>query len=371
MKVAFVVPGFSRDPDDWAIPALQSLACRLAQQHALHVFSLRYPPAGRYTFDGLVHHATGGGNEAGPCTLAVLARTVRALLAEHRRAPFDLLHAFWVDEPAFAAVLAGALTRRPVLASVGGGELIHLPDIGYGTWRSPWRRQMIRLALRRASLVTAGSASTRRLCIERGVSSAKVVVAPLGVDVEQFRPAGEPAPYPPVLVQAASLTPVKNQSLLLAVAARVRAACPELRLLVAGSGPLANDLRAEARRLGLDGAIVWQTGVGHPAMPAVYRQGHLYLQTSRHESQGMAVLEAMACGLPVLGTPAGLLPEVAALPATDDAERLARQVLGLLSNPALLAEQGQAARRLVESRYSLDAAAQRFTQLYETVTHGG
>lgn len=367
MKVALVVPGFSRDPDDWAIPALQSLACRLAEEHEVHVFSLRYPAPGRYSFDGLVHHATGGGNQAGLRSLAVVTRTVRAVLAEQRRAPFDLLHAFWVDEPAFAAAIAGTLLRRPVLASVGGGELVHFPEIGYGTWGSPWSRQMIRLALGRAALVTAGSASARRLCIERGVPSAKVTVAPLGVDTERFRPAEALAPYPPVLVQAASLTPVKEQALLLAVAARARAACPELRLLVAGSGPLEAALRAEARRLGLNGAVVWRSGVAHPYMPQVYRQGHLYLQSSRYESQGMAVLEAMACGLPVLGTPAGLLPEVAARPASGDTECLAEQALALLANRALLAEQGQEARRLVESRYSLDAAGRRFTALYESV----
>lgn len=365
MKVALVVPGFSRDPHDWAIPALQSLACRLAEEHEVHVFSLRYPPAGRNTFGGLAHHAMGGGSRGGLRSLAVISRTVRTLLAEHRRAPFDLLHAFWVDEPAFTAGIAGALLRRPVLASIGGGELVHFPEIGYGTWGSPWRRQMIRLALGRAALVTAGSASARRLCVQQGVAAEKVVVAPLGVDTERFRPAEPPAPYPPVLVQAASLTPVKEQSLLLAVAARARAACPELRLLLAGSGPLERDLRAEARRLGLDGAIIWRSGVAHPEMPAVYQQGHLYLQSSRYESQGMAVLEAMACGLPVLGTAAGLLPEVAAMPAGGDADCLAEQVLTLLANRTLLAERGQEARRLVESRYSLDAAGRRFTTLYE------
>ena len=93
MKIALVVPGFSRGPDDWAIPALQSLACRLARTQEIHVFSLRYPSAGRYAFCGLTHHAAGGGERSGLASLAVVTRTVRALLAEHRRGPVDLVHA--------------------------------------------------------------------------------------------------------------------------------------------------------------------------------------------------------------------------------------------------------------------------------------
>jgi glycosyltransferase involved in cell wall biosynthesis len=264
VKIAFVVPGFSRDPDDWAIPALQTLACRLARRHELHVFSLRYPAAGRHCFCNLVHHAIGGGTRAGLHSLTVAAYTIRALVIEHRRAPFDLFHAFWIDEPAFVAVLAGALCRRPVLASLGGGELVHLPAIGYGTWGSRWRRTMIRLALRRAALITAGSPLARRLCIERGIAPAKVEVAPLGVDTDLFRRRTPPAPQRPVIVQAASLTPVKNQTLLLDVAARLRARRPRLRVLIAGSGPLAEALREEAAGLGLTSTLVLQGTIPYP-----------------------------------------------------------------------------------------------------------
>ena len=127
MKIALITPGFSRDEDDWAIPALQTLATRLAETAEVHVFSLRYPMTGRYQLGRASHQATGGAERFGLASLPIWWQTVRAIAAEHQRGPFDLLHAFWVDEPALVAVLAGRLIGRPVVASVGGGELTWFP----------------------------------------------------------------------------------------------------------------------------------------------------------------------------------------------------------------------------------------------------
>lgn len=365
MKIALVVPGFSRDAGEWAIPSLQSLACYLARVHEVHVFSLRYPAAGQYRFCGLIHHALGGGTRSGLSGLPILARAVRAVVAEHRRAPFDVLHAFWVDEPALVAVFAGRRLRRPVLASVGGGELVHLPEIAYGTWASRWRRQMIRHALNGANAITAGSAYMRMACLERGVPSQKVTVAPLGVNGRRFQPAPLPSLDSPWLVQAASLSPVKNQALLLEVFAGVRNALPDARLLLAGQGPLKQSLAQQAARQRLSEHITWLGAVSHSQMAAVYRRAHVYVQSSLHESQAMAVLEAMACGRPALGTPVGLLPEVAAAPPTWHAVDLVEQAVALLQDGARLSAMGQAAQLTAHGDFSLEGAAARFINLYE------
>lgn len=372
VRIALIAPGFSRDGDDWAIPALQSLAVRLAQQHDVHVFSLRYPPAGITRFAGLTHHAIGGGEQTGMASLNVWRRALQAVLAAHRRTPFHLFHAFWADEPALVATLAGRMLRRPALASVGGGELVYFPDIDYGTGGSAARRLLIRLALWGATAVTAGSNYQRQLCLNQGLPPEKVKVAPLGVDVNRFRARAGPSPAEDsFIVQTASLTPVKQQSLLLEIMAQVRETSPAARLLLAGDGPLRRTLENQAEALGLENAICWRGHVPHPEMTAVYQQGRLYLQTSRHESQGMAVLEAMACGLPALGTPVGILPQVAAAPPGWEAERLAAQVVALLTDRALYRQQRARARRLVETCFSLKGAVGGFLELYETLLRNG
>lgn len=367
MRLALIVPGFSRDGAEFAIPALQSLACSLAQEHDVEVFSLRYPPAGSYAFGGLRHLAIGGGARTGLASPRIWQQAAQAVIARHRQKPFDLLHAFWVDEPALVAASVGAVLRRPVLASSGGGELVYFADIAYGTQGSAWRRLLIRFALQRATLVTAGSSYQRSLCLALGLPPEKVKLAPLGVDTCHFRPAETP-PAVPAVVQAASLTAVKQQALLLEAVAEARHVLPELQLILAGDGPEEPLLRAQASSLGLEQNVVWRGRVPHRQMTAVYQQGHVYVQTSRHESQGMAALEALACGLPALGTPVGVLPEVGALPATAQAAQMGAQIVALLQDTATWARRAEEARAIARTRFSLPATTARFGELYAACT---
>ncbi len=152
--------------------------------------------------------------------------------------------------------------------------------------------------------------------------------------------------------------------LLLAVLRQIRSELSGARLLLVGDGLLAQSLHDLAARYGLADRVEWVGKRPYPQMPAFYPQGHLYLQTSRHESQGMAVIEALACGLPALGTPVGVLPQVAAAPPRQSAAALAAQIAALLQ-PEVYAEQRQWARQQAEDNFSLPHAAARLVQLYE------
>ncbi|GAB4452338.1 MAG: glycosyltransferase family 4 protein [Anaerolineae bacterium] len=364
MNIALITPGFSAHPDDWAIPALQNLARCLAQRHTLHLFSLRYPAVGVYRFDGLTHHAIGGGQRFGAASLKCWLDAARAVIRQHRRAPFHLLHAFWADEAGFSAALAGALIGRPVIVSIGGGELTRLPGIHYGAQRFLARRLTTRLALRRARLVTAGSGYQLNLCRAHGLAAGKLRPAPLGIDTDRFTPPAAP-PAAPVLVQAASLLPVKNQARLLHLLAAVKQRLPAVSLRLAGDGPLQAELRQLAQQLDVSHNVTWAGALPYPAMPHFFRQGTLYLQSSRHESQGMAVLEALACGLPAIGTPVGLLPEVGAASNVDG--ELVGRIVNQLDNQTDYANASAKARALAVQQYSLPVTTARFEQLYEMV----
>ena len=366
MRIAIITPGFSAHPNDWAIPALLNLARTLISKHHVHIFSQRYPVKGIYQFDDLIHHALGGGQNFGPTSLRIWLQTSRAIITQHKKTPFDLLHAFWADEAGFSAVVAGAKIKRPVVVSLGGGELVAFPDIGYGAQRFLARRLTTRYALRKASLVAAGSKYQLDLCRAHRVSEYKLRLAPLGIDTYHFQPlqSSDPSTSQPTIVQAASLVPVKNQALLLEIIGLVKKEIPNIKLNLAGVGPCRDELTKLAEQLNLSQNITWHGQVPHLEMNHLYQQSHLYLQTSFHESQGMAVLEAMACGLPALGTPVGVIKDIACQPANVSTEVLAAQVTGILSNLTSYQELYQQARQLAEEKYSLPATTNNFLEIY-------
>jgi glycosyltransferase involved in cell wall biosynthesis len=372
MRVGLLVPGFSADPADWCIPALRNLVGRLTTDIDLQVFALRYPdhPA-RYELFGAEVSALGGGNARGRGSAALWRSTTSAVAAEHRRRPFDVLHAFWAGEPGFVAALAGRALRIPTVVSVAGGELARLGDIGYGGLLRRMERMKMRLALRLAQVVTTGSAlglASARSWLGVRVEP-RIRRIPLGVDVAMFAPApSEPGAGPARLLHVASLSRVKDQATLLAAAAVLRERGYSFRLDIAGSGPLLGELRSLAGRLGLDTVVRWRGEIAHDRLPCEYRSAHLFVLSSRHEAQSMVALEAAACGLPVVGTHVGVLPELspdaARVAPVGDAIGLADGIAALLRDQTSQIRSGRAARAMAESEFGLARSASRFRNLY-------
>lgn len=365
VKVALLVPGFSAHERDWCIPALLDYARALAPQAEAHVFTLRWPEHGRtYSVFGATVHALDGRKQLGARVVGLWARALRAIAREHRCAPFDVLHAFWADEPAWVAALAARWLNVRAVISLAGGELVGLPDIGYGLQLLPGRRLLVRLALRQAAYVTAGSAYlcalARSHCDPR-----KLVRAPLGVDTMLFSPppsrtsaTGEGPRVAATVLNVASLMPVKNHALLLRAFRHVSAEVPEARLRLVGDGPLKTELMRLAEGLNVE----FLGEVDHGALPEVYRRADVFVQTSRHEAQGMTVLEAAACGVPVVGTPVGVLPEIG-LVAEDEGD-LAQRLIVLLRDAPRRKALGEAARKKAEVEYALASTVERFMGLY-------
>jgi glycosyltransferase involved in cell wall biosynthesis len=187
------------------------------------------------------------------------------------------------------------------------------------------------------------------------------------VDLDRFQPASERVD-PPALVHAASLAPVKDQATLLRAAALLREQGQRFTVEVAGSGPLEPDLRRLAGSLALSDIVRFHGAVPHHDLSAFYRRGAIFVLSSRHEAQGLAPLEALACGVPVVGTSVGVVPELApaaaiAVPPADP-PALADAIAALLDDPSRHAALAASGRALVAAEYSLDRCADRFRDLY-------
>lgn len=359
MKIAIIVPGFSAHERDWCIPALLNFVRSLSPAVEVRIYTLRFPQIARvYSVFGATVHAMGGQDHMGPGALVLWARTASTIAAEHRRRPFDAIHAFWADEPAWVAALAGDLLGVPVVVSVAGGELLSLREINYGALLLPGRRALSQWALRRAARITVGSHYMQPV-VRRQVPPHywhKIVYAPLGVDTDMFFPSGGNAARGRLnIINVGSLTPVKNHRLLLEALAKT----PSAALTIAGDGALGRELQAYAVRLNVDSRVRWAGETPHDALPGLYCQHDIFAQSSRHEAQGMAALEAAACGLRLIGTGAGVLPQLGTVAAT--AEDLAEAVQRPLTPTA------DDLRQTVVSEFSLPVARERFQSIYAAV----
>lgn len=168
-----------------------------------------------------------------------------------------------------------------------------------------------------------------------------------------------PRPEPPLRPERAAVTvltlgrfvPEKDLAGALEALRRARAALdggPELRLLLAGHGPLEGELRAEIARLGLAHAVELVVDPRDP--PALFERADVYLSTSRFEGLSNSILEAMDAGLPIVATDVGdnarLVDEGQSghLAALDDLDTLARRLVELARDPVRRASFGRAAR---------------------------
>ncbi len=365
MKIALLVPGgVDRSGTARVIPCLLWLIERLvASGHEVHVFASRQEERpGRWPLLGATVHNAG----RRPAILWML----RAVLAEHRQAPFDILHAFWSDFGAIGAV-AGLMLRVPLVVTLPGGDLVALPEIGYGAQLSLRGRMNLRLAARRAAQVNAPSRFMRDLALKRGIHA---TVARLGVDLARWPPAPprpRDASRPIRLLQVASLNRVKDQPTLLNAMARLRADGIGYELVVIGVDTLGGEIQRMADRMDL--AVAFLGELTHADLRPWFEWADVLVVSSRHEAGQMVTLEAAVAGVPTVGTCVGhtadLSPEAALAVPVGDPAALAGAIAALAADDAQrlkLATRAQA----IAVREDAEFTARTFLETYRRVVAG-
>jgi glycosyltransferase involved in cell wall biosynthesis len=194
-----------------------------------------------------------------------------------------------------------------------------------------------------------------------------------------------PAPKPEALVQrlgldgkvvalfVGGLEARKNLSFLLDAWAEVARERPDVRLVVAGSGPRLARLQRQARRLGLERHVLFTGHLPEAEKVAYYRLADLLVFPSLMEGFGLVVVEAMSCALPVIVSNRGSLPELVGDGeggfVCDPADRSAfvRSVLRLASEPDLRRKFGTANRERVDRLFRWDLCAAATARLYQEV----
>ncbi|MEB3329077.1 MAG: glycosyltransferase family 4 protein [Candidatus Sericytochromatia bacterium] len=300
-----------------------------------------------------------------------LARWWGAIVAE--AGPFDVVHSHFAPAglvPLWHPAVSGA---RRVTQFQGPWAQESLME-GAGALSAAARHAVERLAYARSHRCIVLSEAFGRLLASRyGVPATRIDVVPAGVDQEAFRPAPDRealrralglGPGPEVVV-ARRLVARMGLTVLLEAWPTVLAACPDARLAIAGEGPLRPELEGRIAVAGLGDSVTLLGRLTDEALVARYQAADLaVLPTLGLEGFGLATVEALACGTPVIGTDAGATPEVLAplepslvVPAGDVAAlgaRLASALTGVQPPPARTA-----CRAHVEAHYGWPRALDR------------
>jgi glycosyltransferase involved in cell wall biosynthesis len=234
------------------------------------------------------------------------------------------------------------------------------------------------LLTRSHTLTTVASSTTFEL-EEYGLDLRPVKACGNGVDIDAFVPAScvEPTANPTILT-ASRLGPGKGLGDLVSCSAVVALTCPDVRFLIAGAGPLANELQTQIRVRGLEKNVVLLGYISNrKRMIEQFQQAAIYLHPSHYEGLPTVLLEAMACGRPVVATAvSGALDvirdgENGLLVPPRAPEQMAEAILRLLKEPDLARRLGAAARRTVVERYSWDVIGKAYLEQYRRILTGG
>lgn len=267
---------------------------------------------------------------------------------------------------------AATAARRPLVA------LVHHPlaeETGLSEDAAAALRACERAALAHARRVVVTSPATARsLVADYDVPADRIAVAPPGVD---RRPAARPdADAPHRLLAVGALVPRKGYDTLIEAVARL--GDRPIRLAIAGDpgrDPAhAAALRERIAALGLDERIRLAGRLDEAALDALFARADLFVVASHHEGYGMAVAEAIACGLPVVGTDGGALAEtipedVGRIVPAGDPDAFAGAIAAVLA-PDELARRAAAARAHEARLPTWDGAAAVLEATLATVRSG-
>lgn len=247
---------------------------------------------------------------------------------------------------------------------------------------SGFKRRSARVLLGGAAVLMANSTWTRDLALavlgELGLDGRgqRLRIVPLGTDPDHFRPDVDtsdvrrrfelPDGATPWLLTVARLEPHKGVDTVLKALPAILERVPGVRYAVAGSGPEREKLEKLAHKTGVGERVRFLGEVSDRDLPALYNLAAVYVGASRRaerigvEGFGISLVEAAACGLPVVAGNSGGIPdavrdgETGFLVAPEDPAALADAICRLLSDPALARRLGHNGRRAVETYFNWD-----------------
>jgi glycosyltransferase involved in cell wall biosynthesis len=284
----------------------------------------------------------------------------------------DIVHAHDPHGVAMAA-LALSMSTAPVKPPLVAARRVdfHLRNSTLSRWK-----------YRQVDCFICASEAIRRILIADGIAAARAVTVHEGIDLERVAaapPAGLHEEFwlphdAPVVGNVAALVAHKGQRYLIEAASTVIRQVPDARFIIAGEGELRPHLERLIKERHLEKHVL--LAGFRPDVLSLHKSFDIFVLSSTTEGLGTSLLDAMACGKPIVATSAGGIPEVVEdevsglLVPPRDHEALARAIVTLLKDEGLRRQYGATGLARVRERYSAERMVQNTLHVYERVVRG-
>lgn len=309
-----------------------------------------------------------------PLTFSLRARKVLA----GRRRDFDVVH----DNQSLGTGLLGILADGWPLVTTLHHPITVDRDLDLAHAKS-WRRRLtlrrwygfvgmqMKVAAQLPRIITVSESSKRDIAAQMGVPIDHMSVVAVGVDHLRFRPLPHVGRVPGRIMTTASAdVPLKGLVPLLEAVAKVRTE-RHAEVVVIGKPRPESRVDETIDRLGLAGAVTFVSGVSDERIVELYAEAELAVVPSLYEGFSLPAIEAMACGVPLVATTGGALPEVVGtggdtglLVPPGDPSALAIAIGRALDSPRLRERIGAAGRQRVLDRFTWRKAAEGTVEQY-------
>ena len=298
---------------------------------------------------------------------------IELVVEEHKREPFDLLHAYFLPQAGFVATYAGKYLNIPSVVSIRGNDIERAAF-------DPSKFSHVMYALQNASAVTTNASELAKKA--KAFIDREVTLIPNGIDVDLFKPMPKNKMLLetlgldnlPVIGFVGELREKKGLKTLLSGYAQANKKRPAI-LLIVGEVRTGEDKQAfdEFVSANPNTKIIVTGYISHNDLPAYYSLMDIFVHPSLRDGMPNAILEAMACEKVVIVTPVGGATDViedgknGALINVNDAERLAESIIQLLSQPEKCRAISKSAREAVIHLFTPEKELTANLQVYKSL----
>ena len=318
-----------------------------------------------------------------PWTLLFLSKYADAVANVTNSQNLDLIHAHFAYPEGFVGLLAKKETRKPLIVTVHGYDILVEPSVGYGVRLGKRINAIVRRVLNDADVVIAASRATFEEVCKIVNETDNVHLIPNGVDIERFNPnlncssikrnlgiegctviftlrGHEPKYGLEYLIRAAPIVTEKE----------------DVVFVIGGDGSLRGFHEQLAVKLGVKEKMIFTGRIPGGEVPCYYAMSDIVVVPSLQEAFGLVVSEAMACGKPVIGTKIGGIPDQIIngyngfLVQPRNPTEIAEKILWLISNPKEAKHMSMNGRKIVEKKFNINKRIDRIISLYKMLLAG-